>query len=97
MIRLSIKGPKKSATRAASRRGLTLKNCSTLHPKFGSLLCDVPCTKDVEVFRWFAEKGHMKTGRGATPGTLLFFSTKSCKRKSSLSGSKAKRRRKRRR
>ena len=63
-IRVVVKGPKKTATRAATRRGIPVRNCSS--QKNGTY-CDVPCRHDVAVAHWYSEAGR-------SPGTLLFYS-----------------------
>jgi hypothetical protein len=76
MLRLTIKGNKKNATRAASRRRISVRNCST---KKGTTYCDTPCSKWRAVAEWYGEKTTgAKRGRGFVPGTLLFFSARDC-------------------
>ncbi len=73
VIRLSIKGPLKSAKRAASRNRVSVRNCHKL--KSGRVVCDVPCRQEVAVARWFGKKGTIRPGRGYPPGTLVFYSS----------------------
>jgi len=75
MLRLSIKGSKKNATRAAMRHRVPVRNCVT---KGSTTYCDAPCGKQLAVMRWMNERDLLVRGRGYPPGALLHFSTKSC-------------------
>lgn len=73
-MRLFIKGNRKNATRAAARRGITLRNCK-LNPRGDGAICDAPESARVAVMRWYSERGNIvKSRRGYAPGSLLFFS-----------------------
>lgn len=78
MIRLVVKGPKKSAQRAAARRKLPVrcKKGDTGQP--GSVICDAPCSVNRRaLYTWYGEKAATRVGRGFPPGTLLYF-TENC-------------------
>lgn len=77
MIQLSIKGSKKSAARAASRRGIAIKQCSKA--RHNTVICKAPCRDLSKAMYWYGEHGsRTKEGRGFVPGTLLFFSNRGC-------------------
>ncbi len=92
-IGLFIKGTtKKSATRAAQRHGVPVRNCK-MNPRGDGVLCDAPCSSKSSVVKWYTEKANrVKPGRGFVPGTLLFYG--GCPSGGGLSGAR-KRRRKR--
>lgn len=71
-MRLFIKGNRKNATRSAARHGVPVRNCK-LNPKGDATFCDAPEGARVAVMRWYGERGHVKSKRGYTPGSLLFF------------------------
>lgn len=78
MIRLTIKGSKLTAMRAARKRGIPVKKCS-VNSKRDLTFCDTPCNKYTAVARWYSEPtGEPVPGRGFKSGTLLFFSPKEC-------------------
>jgi hypothetical protein len=78
MIRLSIKGTKRAATKAAKRRGIPVKACST-NRKRDITFCDTPCNKYMAVAKWYGEPaGEPIPGRGFKAGTLVFFSPEEC-------------------
>lgn len=72
-ISLIVKGPKKSATRAAARHGLPTASCRTVG---GDVQCYVPCSPTAErkVTHWYHARSQAKAGRGHPPGTLLYYS-----------------------
>jgi hypothetical protein len=77
MIRLSIKGTKQAATRAAKKRGIPVRKCSV--GKRNIVFCDTPCDRYMDVAKWYAEPtGEAKPGYGYKAGTLVFFSPKDC-------------------
>jgi hypothetical protein len=83
-VRLFIKGNRKNATRAATRRGITVRNCK-LNPRGDGTFCDAPEGARTAIMRWYGETGIIKSRRGYAPGSLIFFS-----------GAHARRRRRRR-
>lgn len=102
-VSLIIKGPKKSATRAAARHGIPTTSCREVS---GDVQCYAPCSSTVEkkVTRWYHTRSRVKAGRGHPPGTLLYY-TGSCvradykigdpRKTGSLSGARSRRRRRR--
>lgn len=78
-VSLIIKGPKKSATRAAARRGINTVSCRAVSD---DVQCYAPCSAAVErkVTAWYHERSRVKAGRGHPPGTLLYYAG-SCVRK----------------
>jgi len=101
-VSLIVKGPVKSARRAASRRGINTVSCRAVG---GDVQCYAPCSMKVEakVTKWYHERSRVKAGRGHPPGTLLYYAG-SCVRKDykvgdprktgSLTGASRRRRRK---
>lgn len=76
MIKLHIKGPVKTAKRAAARHGIPATKCRVLPSSLGGLknvLCEAPCSAGTNVRRWYGEHARVKAGRGLPPGTLTFF------------------------
>lgn len=75
-MQLVIKGPMKSAKRAAHRRGINLRSCKIgmAHPTSPTIICDAACTPSTNraVVNWYSERPHLKKGRGYPPGTLTF-------------------------
>lgn len=92
MINVIVKGPKKAATRAAARRGITLRSCRTVDK---DIVCKAPCKNFSKLGRWYGEHGGTKKGRGYPPGTVLIFSSEACP--SGSLGGRGRRRRSRRR
>lgn len=100
-VSLIIKGPTKSAKRAAARHGINVSSCRAVGR---DVQCYAPCSMKVEskVTGWYHERSRVKAGRGHPPGTLLYYSG-SCVRKDykisdphktrGLSGPRRKRRR----
>lgn len=72
-ISLIVKGPLKSARRAAQRHGLSTASC---HAVSGDVQCYAPCSTSAErkVAEWYTERSRVKAGRGHPPGTLLYYS-----------------------
>jgi hypothetical protein len=72
-VSLIVKGPKKSATRAAARHGIPTASCRTVG---GDVQCYAPCTPSTEakVTKWYHTRSRVKAGRGHPPGTLLYYS-----------------------
>lgn len=54
MIRLTIKGSIKNATRAAARHHIPVRNCFS--GEHGDTFCDAPCSKHLAVMKWYGEK-----------------------------------------
>jgi len=84
-IHFSVKGPKKSAQRAAARRGIAARKCRELSPtrRVASgagkeTVCEAPCSNLNKVMGWYSEKWLVKKGRGHVPGTLLHFNPAKC-------------------
>jgi hypothetical protein len=75
MYRVTVKGTKKNATRAAQRYGIALRNCKKLS-RGREVACDAPCNKWRAIGKWYMEKTPRggRPGRGNPPGTLLFYS-----------------------
>lgn len=74
-IALVIKGPVKSAKRAAARQGISTESCRAVGSgKFGDVQCYAPCTPSTnkKVVEWFSDRPRTKAGRGFPPGTLLY-------------------------
>jgi hypothetical protein len=75
-ISLIIKGPRKSATRAAQRHGLNLSSCRDVGSRAGAgeAQCYTPCTPSTnkKIVEWFSERSRLKAARGFPPGTLLY-------------------------
>ena len=102
-ISLIVKGPIKSARRAAARHGLPLESCRKVGTgKFGDVQCYAACRPNTnrQVVQWFSDRGETKAGRGFTPGTLLYhgaFCTfrdeRTAREAAQLSGKRRKRRR----
>ena len=75
---LVIKGPLKSAKRAAHRHGITVRACkiASRSPTTGSetIVCDAVCTPSTNraVAFWYGEREYLKERRGYPPGTLTF-------------------------
>lgn len=102
-VTLHIKGPKKSATRAAAREGIPTSSCRAIG---SDVQCYAPCSPTIEkkVTRWYHARSRVKAGRGHPPGTLLYYSA-SCVRKDyktgdprktrSMSGRRSRRRKRR--
>jgi hypothetical protein len=69
-ISLVIKGPLKSAKRAAARRGITVKHCRVEGTHVG---CLTSCSAASKVHAWLDEwkPTHYKRDRGAAPGALI--------------------------
>lgn len=78
MITLIVKGPMKSALRAAQRRGINAKR--QLHFKPGRKNREVKLVAACSTYRkvqdWMGEREVMATGRGLPPGSLLFFNAR---------------------
>jgi hypothetical protein len=97
MITLHIKGTKKAAQRAASRRGIGVKHCKLRGGKgeFGenTVICEAPCSQMKKIVEWYGEKtGEGRRGRGFAPGTLVFSTWNCGTPKGGLSGGKRRRR-----
>lgn len=73
-IRMTIKGSKRAAQRAAKRRGIPTR-CEGTRRRDESF-CEAPCSAQMKVYRWYGEPSTLKPGRGLPPGTLLFFRSK---------------------
>lgn len=79
-ISLIVKGPIKSARRAAQRHGLNARDCVDMSAasgrpsQRGDIQCYVPCTASAnrKVVDWFSERNRTKPGRGYPAGTLLY-------------------------
>ena len=73
-VSLVIKGPLKSAKRAAQRHNIRVESCRIVGSKFGDVQCYAPCSASMnhKVVEWFTERPHIKAGRGHPPGTLLY-------------------------
>lgn len=89
-IFLSVKGPVKSAQRAASRHGLNAQ-CREGNRKFGTVQCKASCVAYGKVVRWYGDREKSKKGRGFPPGALLYYTSDGCG--TGLSGAKRKKRR----
>ena len=85
MLRLTIKGSKKTAQREAARRGIGVRDCKPA--KFGKAVhCSAPCVSEERVARWYAAdlevpkypKTKIREGRGYAPGALLHYSSRAC-------------------
>lgn len=73
-ISLIVKGPVKSAKRAAARHGVTVSSCRATSGRFADVQCYAPCKPSTNrnVVGWYTERGRSKAGRGFPPGTLLY-------------------------
>ena len=79
-VSLIVKGPLKSARRAAQRHGVTVEACRVVGsgaalPKLaGDVQCYAKCTPSMnrKVVDWFSDRARTKAGRGHPPGTLLY-------------------------
>lgn len=79
-ISLIVKGPLKSARRAAQRHGVTVESCRVVGsgaalPKLaGDVQCYAKCSVSMnrKVVDWFSDRARTKAGRGHPPGTLLY-------------------------
>jgi len=79
-ISLIVKGPLKSARRAAQRHGVSPSSCRTVGsaaalPKLAAdIQCYAPCTSSTnrKIVDWFSDRARAKPGRGHPPGTLLY-------------------------
>lgn len=78
MIRLAVNGTPKSARREAARHGVAVRNVTKMASPRGAVYADTPCKNLSKVMRWYGTKPSLKPGRGSPPGTLTFYSTKSC-------------------
>ncbi len=88
-----VKGPRKTAQRAAARRGI---HATCKASSYGEVNCNVPCGQLTKAMRWYGEKtSSLKQGRGYAPGEVLYFSHGSCPT-GSLRGASRRKRRKRR-
>ncbi len=85
-VTLSVKGPPKSARRAGSRHGVSVRACK--EHRHGSY-CEAPCRDLKNIVRWYGERASLKSGRGSPPGSLTFYSAHRC----GLGGRRRKRRR----
>ena len=72
-LSLIIKGPVKSAKRAAQRHGISTVSCRSVS---GDVQCYAPCSSSAmhKTAAWYSERGRSKAGRGYPPGTLLYYS-----------------------
>jgi hypothetical protein len=76
-LQLIIKGNKRSAGRAAARRGVPVQ-CRAQANR-GEIICVAPCHAEGKVYRWFdTPRDVIKKGRGFPPGTLLWFNRRGC-------------------
>lgn len=94
-ISLIVKGPVKSARRAAARHGVSMESCRVVGTgKFGDVQCYASCHPKTNdgVAQWFGSRARTKAGRGFPPGTLLYHGAFCGK---DLSGPRGRRRRKR--
>jgi hypothetical protein len=74
-ISLIVKGPIKSAKRAAARHGVSLASCRVVGSgKFGDVQCYAACKPKTNhgVVQWFGSRSRSKADRGFPPGTLLY-------------------------
>jgi hypothetical protein len=73
-VSLIVKGPLKSAKRAAQRHGVALESCRAVGSRFGDLQCYAKCTTSANrnIVDWFSDRARAKAGRGHPPGTLLY-------------------------
>ncbi len=73
-VSLIVKGPIKSAKRAANRHGVALESCRVVGGKFGDVQCYARCHPKTNdgVVEWYTVRSRAKTGRGHPPGTLLY-------------------------
>lgn len=74
-ISLIVKGPVKSAKRAATRHGVTMESCRIVGSgKFGDVQCYAKCHPKTNhgVAQWYGSRSRSKAGRGYPPGTLLY-------------------------
>ena len=94
-INVIIKGPLKSAKRAAARADFPVSQCKVIGPRYAEVACKSPCSALTKIMRAY-KHASIKKGRGASPGDLLLFSHGSCTQ-SELRGAQARRRRRRRR
>jgi hypothetical protein len=96
---LIVKGPVKSAKRAAARHGVSMESCRVVGTgkKFGDVQCYARCHPKTNhnVAQWYGSRDHSKEGRGFPPGTLLYHGAFCEKYRpgKTLSGAKRKRRR----
>ena len=73
-MRLVIKGSPKNAKREAARRGIQVRNCrATGAPMRRETVCDAPASAYRKAMDWMGRKETFRYGRGAAPGSLLFF------------------------
>lgn len=77
-IALIVKGPIKSAKRAAARHGVSMESCRIVGSgKFGDVQCYARCRPKTNhgIAEWMHDRARAKTGRGFPPGTLLYHGT----------------------
>lgn len=84
-ISISAKGPAASVKRAAARHGVPLRNVKVYNDRFRSVRGDAPCKSLTRLMHWYGDKSYKpasdkRSGRGAPPGTLLFYSLRDCAR-----------------
>lgn len=90
MITVAVKGPRKSAKRAAARHGVSITKCMPVSGR--QVVCQAPCSARLRLIAWLSAHGHMKKGRGSTPGTLLHYNA-NCGYGDDLRGPRRRRRR----
>ena len=95
-IRLIVKGPLKTAKRAAARHGVPVR-CHTEESRrrVKDTVCDAPCNSYSKLVDWYAEtpsgrKLKLRAFAKHPDGSLLFFNPKDC---AMLGGSRRRRRR----
>jgi len=79
-VSLIVKGPMKSARRAAQRHGLSTRECvdvamaSGKPSQRGDIQCYVPCSSSTnrKVVDWYTERNQTRQNRGYPAGTLLY-------------------------
>lgn len=76
-VHVVIKGPAKSAKRAAARHGVPITKCKLLK-RWDEVTCEAPCSAQSAVMRWYGDQPGVVTRgrRGFAPGTMLYFNTK---------------------
>jgi hypothetical protein len=72
-VNLIIKGPAKSAKRAAARYGVPLRVDRRKLRGSSDIIAFAPCSAERSIMTWFKQGETKRAGRGYAPGSLLHY------------------------